>query len=141
MMMMTQQPAKLVLYQKLGELFYAIAAADNVIRSAEVDALRTLVQTHWKDVDQLEDEFHTDAAYQIEIVFDWLEDKHLDPNECFEDFKEFKNEHPSLFNDSLNELIWRTADAIAGSFAGRNKAELIMLAKLRTVLAAPPKKT
>ncbi len=140
-MMMTQQPAKLVLYQKLGELFYAIAAADNVIRPAEVDALRSLIQSHWKDVDQLEDEFHTDAAYQIEIVFDWLEDKHLDANDCFEDFKEFKNEHPKLFNDSLNQLIWKTADAIAGSFAGRNKAELIMLTKLKSVLSSQSEKS
>ncbi len=137
MMMMTHQPATFVLYQKLGELFYAIAAADNVIRPAEVEALRSLVQTHWKDIDSLEDEFHTDASYQIEIVFDWLDDKHLDADECFEDFKEFKEEHPKLFNKSLNQLIWQTADAIAGSFAGRNKAELIMLTKLKAVLSTP----
>jgi|TARA_R100000479_G_scaffold51000_3_gene24038 hypothetical protein len=133
-MMMTQQPPKLVLYQKLGELFYAIAAADKVIRKAEIDTLRTLVKTHWKNVESLEDEFHSDASYQIEIVFDWLDDKEVDPDECFEDFKEFKKEHPKLFTTTIKKLIWKTADSIAASFAGKNKAELIMLAKLKMLL-------
>ncbi|PVW15880.1 hypothetical protein [Marixanthomonas spongiae] len=132
--MMTQQPPELAMYQKLGELFYAIAAADKVIRKAEKDTLRNLVSSHWKNLDQLEDEFYTDASYQIEIVFDWLDDTQLDPNDCFEDFKAFKNEHPKLFTAQVNKLIWKTADAIAASFAGKNKAELIMLAKLKMLL-------
>lgn len=133
-MMMTKQPPKLVLYQKLGELFYAIAAADKVIRKAEIDTLRTLVKSHWKNVDALEDEYHSDASYQIEIVFDWLDDKKVNPNECFQDFKDFKKEHPNLFSITIKKLIWKTADAIAASFAGKNKAELIMLAKLKMLL-------
>ena len=132
--MMTQQPPKLVLYQKLGELFYAIAAVDKVIRKAEIDALRSLVKTHWKNVESLEDEFHSDASYQIEIVFDWLDDKQVNPDECFEDFKDFKKENPNLFSTTIKKLIWKTADAIASSFAGKNKSELIMLAKLKMLL-------
>ncbi|WP_339702437.1 hypothetical protein [uncultured Marixanthomonas sp.] len=133
-MMMTQPPPKLVLYQKLGELFYAIAAADKVIRKAEIDTLSNLVKTHWKNLDALEDEFHSDASYQIEIVFDWLDDKQVNPDECFEDFKDFKKEHPNLFTTTIKKLIWKTADAIASSFAGKNKSELIMLAKLKMLL-------
>ncbi len=133
-MMMTQPPPKLVLYQKLGELFYAIAAADKVIRKAEIDTLSNLVKTHWKNLDALEDEFHSDASYQIEIVFDWLDDKQVNPDECFEDFKDFKKENPNLFSTTIKKLIWKTADAIASSFAGKNKSELIMLAKLKMLL-------
>ena len=92
------------------------------------------MKTHWKNVESLEDEFHSDASYQIEIVFDWLDDKEVDPGECFEDFKEFKKEHPKLFSTTIKNLIWKTADAIAASFAGKNKAELIMLAKLKMLL-------
>ncbi len=132
--MTTQQPPKLVLYQKLGELFYAIAAADKVIRKAEIDTLRNLVKTHWKNIEALEDEYHSDASYQIEIVFDWLDDKQVNPDECFEDFKDFMKEHPTLFSTTIKKLIWKTADAIAASFAGKNKSELIMLAKLKMLL-------
>jgi len=132
--MTTQQPPKLVLYQKLGELFYAIAAADKVIRKAEIDTLRNLVKTHWKNIEALEDEYHSDASYQIEIVFDWLDDTQVDADECFEDFKDFMKEHPKLFPTTIKKLIWKTADAIAASFAGKNKAELIMLAKLKMLL-------
>ena len=132
--MKTHNSVKFEMYQKLGELFYAIAAADKVIRKAEVDTLRNLIKKYWKDVDELEDEFHTDAAYQIEIVFDWLDTKQLDAQECFNTFKDFKKEHPSLFSETIKRLTWKTADAIAASFAGKNKSELIMLTKLKIEL-------
>lgn len=130
-MMMTQQPATIQLYQILGELFYAIAASDKVVRPAEIKAMRDLVNEKWKALDHLEDEYHSDAAYQIEIVFDWLDDQYLDPEDCFQDFKDFKKEHPKLFTIKIKKLIWETANAIASSFAGLNKSELAMLAKLK----------
>lgn len=132
--MNTKQKPELRFYQKLGELFYAIAASDKVIRDAEVKTLRELVHEKWKQVDTLEDEYHTDASYQIEIVFDWMEDSQLDAQTCFNDFKTFKEEHPSLFTSKINSIILETAHAIANSFAGKNKAELVMLAKLDLLL-------
>ncbi len=57
-------------YQKLGKLFYAIAASDQVVRKVEHDKLKEIIKTEWLSVDDYEDDFHTDAAYQIEIVFD-----------------------------------------------------------------------
>ena len=38
----TKKP-ELLFYQKMGELFYAIAAADNVVRESEYGALKNLV--------------------------------------------------------------------------------------------------
>lgn len=128
-----QQP-QVLFYQKLGELFYAIAAADKVVKKEEYDALRTMVRKYWKDMDSYEDSFHTDAAFQIEIVFDWYDYEHLDADECFEDFKFYKKDHESLFTPQRKELIWKTAEAIAHSFASKNKSELIMLAKLKMLL-------
>ena len=122
-------------YQKLGKLFYAIAAADNVVRKAEYHKLKEIVKTEWLTVDDFEDDFHTDAAYQIEVVFDWLNNEQkLDAKIWFEDFMEFKEEHPQLFNDQVKKLILKTANAIAASFSGKNKSELIMLARLNIKL-------
>ncbi|MGO3183562.1 MAG: hypothetical protein ACTIJ9_12105 [Aequorivita sp.] len=125
---------QLLFYQKMGELFYAIAAADKVVREEEYNTLKNMVLKQWKDLDDYEDPFHTDAAHQIEIVFDWFDYEQLDANDCFDSFADYKKENPKLFTQERKELIYKTADAIASSFAGKNKSEVIMLAKLKILL-------
>ncbi|TYA58048.1 hypothetical protein [Formosa maritima] len=118
-------------YQELGKLFFAIAAADNDVREAEINKLHKIVKSKWLLVDEIEDEFHTDAAYQIEVVFDWLNNQDdLNAEACFNDFVDFKNDQKHFFTDSIKKLIIKTANEIANSFSGKNKSELIMLAKL-----------
>ena len=117
-------------YQNIAKLFYAIAAADKIIKPIEFDTLKDFIKREWVSVEDTEDDYKTDAAYQIEIVFDWLTTQELDADACFNDFIEYKNEHKYFFTDDLNALILKTAGAIATSFSGENKSELIMLAKL-----------
>ena len=128
------QKPQVLFYQKLGELFYAIAASDKVVKKAEYQALHAMVVKKWKDLDDYKDSFNTDAAFQIEIVFDWFDYEHLDGDDCFESFKNYYLDNQSLFTTKRKKLIWETADAIASSFSGKNKAELIMLAKLKLLL-------
>ncbi|MER3374991.1 MAG: hypothetical protein RIM83_10185 [Allomuricauda sp.] len=118
-------------YQNLGMLFYAVAMVDKNVRPVEVKRLRKYVRQHWLDVDGFEDEFHTDAAYQIEIVFDWLEGEEKDGDEYFDAFKEFYKEHPEKFTPKLKALIVETAESIAYSFAGKNKSEMLIIFKLK----------
>ncbi len=125
---------QLVFYQKMGELFYAIAAADKVVREAEFKALKDIVTEKWKNLDDYQDPFHTDAAYQIEVVFDWFDYEQLDANDCFDSFADYKKDNPKLFTEERKKLIWETANSIADAFAGKNKSELIMLAKLEKTL-------
>lgn len=124
----------MVFYQKMGELFYAIAASDKVVRKAEYEALKKLVSKEWKNLDGYEDPFHTDAAYQIEVVFDWFDYEQLDANDCFDSFADYKKENGKFFTLEVKKLIWKTANAIANAFAGKNKSEVIMLAKLKQLL-------
>ncbi len=122
-------------YQNLGKLFYAIAAADNEVRETEFSKLKQLVQNEWLAVDTIQDFSGSDAAYQIEIIFDWLHrEENLNSKACYNDFVSFKNQHPKLFSKSINDLILNTGDAIAESFSGKNKSELILLAKLQIEL-------
>lgn len=125
---------QLLFYQKMGELFYAIAAADKVVRREEYDILKRMVLDKWKNLDDYEDPFHTDAAHQIEVVLDWFDYEQLDAKDCFDSFAEYKKENQKLFTQERKKLIWKTADAIASSFAGKNKSEVIMLAKLKILL-------
>ena len=122
-------------YQNLGKLFYAIAASDKIVRETEIETLIKLVKSKWLPLDDFEDEFQVDAAHQIETVFDWLNcEGGLHTKSCFNDFRSFKRENESLFNEKRKDLIWRTSSEIANSFAGKNKSELIILAKLKMLL-------
>ena len=121
-------------YQNLGKLFYAIAATDQKVRPSEVKRLRKYVRQFWVDVDEIEDEFGTDAAYQIEIVFDWLQETDYSGGEVhFNEFKRFYKEHPDKFTSQVKKLILDTADSIASSFAGKNKSEMLLLQRLKSL--------
>jgi hypothetical protein len=133
--MKTKKKLTLKFYQSLGKLFYAIAAADRKVRDEEFNKLKELITKHWLDADIIEDAYNTDAAYQIEFIFDWLNDEeNLDAKACYNAFVNYKNEQPHLFTDNLKKLIIKTAHAIAASFSGLNKSELIILAKLNIEL-------
>ena len=133
--MNTSLKLEIEFYQNLGKLFYAIAASDKIVRKEEIKTLIELVKSKWLALDDFEDEFQVDAAYQIETVFDWLDcEGGLKTDSCFKEFKSFKKENESLFNDKRKQLIWMTSNAIANSFSGKNKSELIILAKLKILL-------
>lgn len=122
------------LYQNLGKLFYAVAASDKVVREEERDTLKNIVKKDWVDVDDFKDEYGSDAAYLIEIIFDWLDENEPSAFSAFKDFKDFKKDHEEFFTPGINKLIWKTADQIASSFSGKNKSELIMLSQLKAIL-------
>lgn len=126
-------------YQNLGKLFYAVAAVDLEVNEAEVKKLKEVVKKYWLDVDATEDAFGSDAAYQIEIVFDWLNatGNTADSKSYFDDFVAYKNEQSHLFTEKIKTLTMKTASKIAESFAGKNKSELMLLAKLNLELKKP----
>lgn len=122
------------LYESLGKLFYALAISDGNVHEKEWDRLKQLVKEDWLYVDDFTDRYGTDAANQIEIVFDWLLENEKSSEACFEDFKEFYTEHPHAFSDTIKALVKKTAHAIANSYAGKNKSELVLLAKIDLLL-------
>ena len=129
--MKTKKKMTLKFYQNLGKLFYAVAATDNHVHKLEFNTLKALVKTQWLDIDVTNDAFDEDTAYQIEIVFDWLnKEEKLNIEFCFKDFVDYKKEQQHLFTLDIKKLIIKTANAISDSFFGKNKSELIMLAKL-----------
>ena len=119
------------LYQNLGKLFYAVAMADHSIHVKELDKLYEVVKDHWLDVDDVEDEFGADAAFQIEKVFDWLLEYGKDQEEVYEEFEQFYTQNQVLFTPEIKQLTMSTTRAIAAAFAGSNKSELILLGRLQ----------
>ena len=121
-------------YQHLGHLFYAVAASDKVVRKSEMETLQAMVLSKWVPLGDAEDEFHTDLAYHIEIVFDWLKHNVKGAEESFERFATYVEAHPQEFTRKRKQMIWETANDIAEAFSGTNQSELIMLSKLRLLL-------
>ena len=121
-------------YQQLGKLFYCIASADKNVQSEEVAQLKKLVKKQWVPQEESLNEFGDDAAYQIEIVFDWLMANEWHCKNLIPDFKKYKKNHPSLFTPKMNDLILQTANAIAKSFSGEQKTELDLIQELTEVL-------
>lgn len=121
-------------YQNLGRLFYAIAAADSVVRKEEIASVKEIVRNEWLKRDDVVDDFGSDAAFQIEIIFDWMDANKPDAQSAFLTFSEFYTLHTELFSEEVKKMILQAAREIASSFKGKNKSELVMLAKLQTLL-------
>lgn len=122
------------LYRNLGKLFYAFAAIDNNVRPEEIERLRILVSENWLPLEESNDQFGSDAAFQIEFQFDALNESNADAQTCFKDFEKYYKSNPSLFSDEVKQLVWKTSDSVASAFSAKNKAELVLLDQLRVLL-------
>lgn len=122
---------ELLFYQHIGELFYAIAAADKIVREAEYKELTRIVENKWRTMDDYQDKFGADASYQISIVFEWFDYERMNADDCFENFSNYYKENKKYFSEKRKKLIVTTAKKIASSFSGTNKSELIMITKLQ----------
>lgn len=66
-----------------------MAMADHSVHMKEMEKLNEVVRDFWLDVDDIEDEYGTDAAFQIVSVFDWLLEYGKDEEEIYEEFEAF----------------------------------------------------
>ncbi|MBI3134716.1 MAG: hypothetical protein HYZ14_08600 [Bacteroidetes bacterium] len=121
-------------YQNLGKLFYAVAAADKKVSEAEVEKLKADVTKYWLALEDSTDYFGSDAAFQIEIVFDWLIEEMPNSEKCYQDFATFRKKHDSIFTKPVKELIWKTCEDIASSSNSKNKSELVLLSRISQLL-------
>ena len=121
-------------YQLLGKVFFRIAAIDKTVRKEEIEQLKKIIKTEWIPLENALNEFGDDAAYQIEIVFDWLLENEWDFQQVIPDFKIFRKEHKSLFTAEVRILILKTAIAIVAAFLGENKSEHIIIGQLKSIL-------
>jgi len=121
-------------YHNLGKLFYAVAFADKTVRKEEVETLREYVKKHWLSYDDLKDVFDSDAAHLIEIVFEGVQAFEETSQDMLDAFISYKNQQPHLFTEKVNQLIIETSKAIAYSYAGINKSELVIISQLEIEL-------
>lgn len=130
MKLSNSEKVNLQFYQALGNLFFSVAIADKTIHPKELTKLKILVREKWLPLEDTEDEYGTDASYQIESVFEGLLEFGKQSEESYQEFVDFYRDHNTIFGTEVKLLILDTAHSIANSFAGKNKSELAILAKL-----------
>jgi hypothetical protein len=111
------------LYENLGYLFYAVAAADQHVQRDEIEKLKTLVGKEWLPLENSIDPYGTDAAHYISIAFEYLLTESMPSEEAYKVFADYYTQTNAALPKDLKRKIKTTATAIASSFGGRTKSE------------------
>ena len=122
------------LYKELGNLFYAIAAADKNIRPEEKRTMHDEILYSWKHYDNSLDRFGSDRAFLIEFEFETLEDESVSAETAFRLFESFFKSHEKEIDSSSRIRIFNSARHIAESVRKINHEELHYLVRLKTLM-------
>jgi len=123
----------LVFYHKMSELFYALAASQTPVNTAEYDQLRKLISDTW-NAENSQSATQKAALAQIDIALEWFDYETLDYNECFDSFKAYFKEFPEFYTAERKTRIWDTSKIIAASFAQTDHVDNKLLLKLKQLL-------
>lgn len=118
----------------LSQLFYAIASADKVVTNEELEAIENLLHSEWETKNILK-------RGEIKLIIaevQALVKAKASSTFCFEDFKNYFQNNNSDFSPTVKNQIWKTSESIAAAYAGKNKSEVILLAKLKSLLLDTP---
>lgn len=127
-----QNPRRL--YKELGNLFYAIAAADKKIRPEERKTLHDEILFAWKHHENSTDRFGSDRAFLIEFEFETLEDEAATAENAYHLFERYFKENEKDFDNSSRVKIFNSARHIAESVRRINHEELNYLVRLKELL-------
>lgn len=118
----------------MGNLFYAIAAADKKIRKEERSQLEKEIQETWRHYDHTTDRFGSDRAFLIEFEFEAMEDESVMAETAYSRFESFFNEFDSQIDYTTRHIIFNSARHIAECVRKINTAELDYLMRLKKLM-------
>lgn len=121
-------------YKALGDLFYAIAAADKKIRVEEKEVLDKEIQFAWKHFDNSTDRFGSDRAFLAEFEFETLEEGMIPADEAYDAFRDYFVEYKNDIDQNIRQRIFNSARHIAEAIRKINTEELEYLVKLKALL-------
>lgn len=122
------------LYRELGNLFYAIAAADKKIRPEEKKTLHDEILYAWKHHENSTDRFGSDRAFLIEFEFETLEDDSVTAENAYQLFENYFRGHEKEFDAASRIKIFNSARHIAECVRKINHEELNYLIRLKALL-------
>lgn len=118
----------------VGQIFYATAICDGEMRPVEEDKLIESYNSYWQDLTSTINRGEDSIPMADEILEDIMLQR-LDPLNYFENFKEHYQKHPQEFIPERKNLIMKSINDIASSYAKQNKSEIILVAKTRLLLS------
>lgn len=127
-----QNPRRL--YKELGNLFYAIAAADKIIRQEEKKTLHEEIIFAWKNYEDSQDRFGSDRAFLIEFEFESLEEESVTAESAYLLFEQYFQDNGRELDHACRVKIFNSARHIAESVRKINLEELHYLTRLKSLL-------
>lgn len=121
-------------YKELGNLFYAIAAADKKIRREERAQIEKEIQETWRNHDHTTDRFGTDRAFLIEFEFEAMEDENETAETAYIRFESFFEEYGNQVDVPTRHSIFNSARHIAECVRKINTTELDYLMRLKKLM-------
>ena len=122
------------LYRELGNLFYAIAAADKKIRPEERKTLHDEILFAWKHHENSTDRFGSDRAFLIEFEFETMEENSATAENAYQLFETYFQGHENEFDQASRVKIFNSARHIAECVRKINHDELNYLIRLKALL-------
>jgi len=120
-------------YTELGRLAYAIARADGIIHTREIDKVCDFIgleieKTASQDHDKRE------AVLQAGVEFNSLRKKNASAKEAFTGFMGFIESNSSIFDTRIKNLCINISLRIASAHEGMDETELALINKLKKKL-------
>lgn len=121
-------------YSELGKLVYALVKANGKVSLKEETLLHKMVIEELVPNEEHCDEFGTDAAYYVEMEFEYLKENLADPKDSFDSFIDYITDHHTAMNEKLRSITLNLATRISEGYYGINRYEREMLIKLKDKL-------
>ncbi|TDQ30107.1 hypothetical protein [Tenacibaculum caenipelagi] len=111
-------------YESIANLFYAVSMADKKMTVEEKKSIVKRVQKNWSS---------SGGKSGSELIYESL--RHLigekvSSEEAYDNFKNYYLTHQKEFSKEVVHDLLVASHEITNSYAGKNKSELIILAKL-----------
>ena len=118
-------------FYEVSSLLYAIAISDVRLHQIEKDVLIKAITTYHE---LLLNEDQTNIPVTQEygpVMFKTLSEVDSNAWELFNNFEKYYLDHQSEFNINTKQWIIAKANEIGSSYAGQNKSEVVLIARLR----------
>lgn len=118
----------------IGYVVYAVASADNHVSPEEKKTIHEIINEHWTILSDSEDPFGARALDFIDKMVLVLEEKHIDSEFAFDQFKEVYEVYKPEFTTDLRKFILDVCIKTGSAFNRMNKSELVLLSRIEQLL-------
>ncbi|MDY0102564.1 MAG: TerB family tellurite resistance protein [Lentimicrobium sp.] len=120
-------------YTEIGKLAYAIARADGIIHSSEVDKICDFIGMEIEHI-ETDDKNSAEAVLQAVVKFNKLRNENASAKEAYLSFFDFIDGHTELFNQRIKNLCINISLRIASAHEGIDETERALIEKLQKKL-------